>query len=177
MELKQIYTSDAEYYSFTERLLTDSFPQNEYRDLCDFRKYTDSNPLFHNNIIFEKEKLLGFITYWDFPHFVYAEHFAIDKSFQGRGYGAFSLYLLKKVISKPIVLEVELPINTQSIRRIKFYQRQGFILWNNYYEQPPYRPTDSSYPISIMLYGNMNGFVDFQEVRGTIYKEVYGVDL
>ena len=66
MELKQIYTSDTEYYSFTERLMTESFPANEYRDLCDFRKYTDSNPLFHNNIIFEKEKLLGFITYWDF---------------------------------------------------------------------------------------------------------------
>ncbi len=53
MELKQIYTSDTEYYSFTERLMTESFPANEYRDLCDFRKYTDSNPLLHNNIIFE----------------------------------------------------------------------------------------------------------------------------
>lgn len=176
MELKQIYTTDTQYYSFTERLLTESFPANEYRDLCDFCKYTDSNPLFHNNIIYEKEKLLGFITYWDFPHFIYVEHFAIDKAFRGRGYGAFSLYLLKKVISKPIVLEVELPINSQSIRRIKFYKRQGFTLWNNYYEQPPYRPSDSPYPMSIMSYGNLNSSIDFPEIKTTIYKDVYGVN-
>ena len=176
MELKQIYTSDTEYYSFTERLMTESFPANEYRDLCDFRKYTDSNPLFHNNIIFEKEKLLGFITYWDFDKITYCEHFAIDQHIRGKGYGAFSLYLLKKIITKPIVLEVELPINKIAMHRIKFYKRQGFELWNNYYEQPPYRPEDSPYPMLLMAYGNLQSSVHFREIRRTIYKEVYGVE-
>jgi ribosomal protein S18 acetylase RimI-like enzyme len=175
MELKQIYTSDTELYPFTERLLTESFPQNEYRDLSDFRQYTDSNALFHNNLIFEKDKRLGFITYWDFPRFAYIEHFAIDKQIQGKGYGAFSLYLLKKVITKPLVLEVELPINNLAVRRIKFYKRQGFKLWNNYYEQPPYRPTDNPYPMLLMVYGDLQSTTDFQEVRSTIYREVYGV--
>lgn len=175
MELKQIHTSDAEYYSFTERLLTESFPMNEYRDLDVFREYTDTNPLFHNNVIFEKEKLLGFITYWDFPRFIYVEHFAIDKQIRGKGYGAFSIYLLKGMISKPLILEVELPINNMAVRRIKFYNRQGFKQWNNYYEQPPYRPTDSPYPMSLMAYGDLHNDADFNEVRSTIYKEVYGV--
>lgn len=175
MELKQINTCDTQYYHFVETLLIDSFPKNEYRDLCDFRDYTDSNPLFYNNIILEKDQLLGFITYWSFPKFTYIEHFAIDKSMQGKGYGAFSLYLLKKIVGGPIVLEVELPLNTQASRRVKFYTRQGFKLWNNYYEQPPYRSSDDFYPMSLMAYGDLQSTTDFKEVRSLIYKEVYKV--
>jgi hypothetical protein len=175
MELKQITTRDSKYYSFVEKLLVDSFPKNEYRDLCDFRDYSDSNSLFHNNIILEKDQMLGFITYWSFPKFTYIEHFAIKESMQGKSYGTSFLSLLKKIVGAPIALEVELPLNTQASRRIKFYTRQGFKLWNNYYEQPPYRSSDDSCPMSLMVYGNLQSAIDFNDVRDTIYKEVYNI--
>lgn len=175
MKLQQIRTTDEAHYAFVEKVLVDSFPQNEYRDLPDFRDFTDNNPLFHNNIILENDRLAGMITYWDFSDFYYIEHFAIDKSMRGKGYGAYSLFLLKRMINKPLVLEVELPVKEQSLRRIRFYQRQGFSLMNNYYEQPPYRPSDNSYPMLIMVYDEKGRGVDFKAIRSTIYREVYGV--
>jgi GNAT superfamily N-acetyltransferase len=175
MQLKQIHTADTVHFSFVEKLLTESFPANEYRPLENFKFYTDHIPPFHNNIIFEKEKLIGLITYWDFSGFCYIEHFAIDKSLRGRGYGAYSLFLLKKLLNVPLVLEVELPINDIGRRRIQFYLRQGFKTRNNYYTQPPYRPTDRSCPMLLMSYGDLEKVADFKEVRRVIYQNVYGV--
>jgi GNAT superfamily N-acetyltransferase len=177
MQLQLIHTDDKEFYSFVEKVLTESFPSNEYRDLKDFREYTDNNILFYNNIVLEKERLIGFLSYWNFADFCYVEHFAIEQSMRGKGYGAFAAYLLKKIMSKPIVLEVEMPTNKESIRRIKFYQRQGFKLWNNYYEQPPYRPSDQSFPMQLMVYGNLQDSISFEIVRNIIYKHVYGIVL
>lgn len=175
MDFKQITTKDFKYYSSVEKLLVNSFPKNEYRDLNDFSDYSDSNPLFHNNIILEKDQMLGVITYWSFQRFTYIEHFAIEKSMQGKGFGTSSLSLLKNTVNSPIALEVELPLNTQASRRVKFYTRQGFKLWNNHYEQPPYRSSDDYCPMSLMVYGNLQSTIDFDDVRNTIYKEVYNV--
>jgi GNAT superfamily N-acetyltransferase len=175
MQLQLIHTTDTVHYAFVEKLLTDSFPPNEYRDLTDFQLFTDNNLLFHNNIILEKDKLIGFLSYWNFVDFYYVEHFAIEKSMRGKGYGAFSLFLLKRIVNVPIVLEVEPPINHEALRRIRFYRRQGFELWNNYYEQPPYRPTDKPYPMLLMVYGGLNSEKDFNRVKQTIYREVYNI--
>jgi GNAT superfamily N-acetyltransferase len=176
MKLQLVHTDDEKHYPFVEKVLTDSFPPNEYRELEKFRDCTDHNILFHNNIILEKDCLVGFLTYWDFSDFCYAEHFAIEQSLRGKGYGAFSIYLLKSVISKPIVLEVEVPVNEESRRRIKFYQRQGFKLWNNYYVQPPYRQEERPLPMLLMVYGNLSSERHFAYVRDTIYHHVYGLE-
>lgn len=175
MQITEIHTTDITTFSFMEKVLTESFPPNEYRDLKDLRHYSDHNTLFHASIIHEKEKLVGLINYWDFANFCYIEHFAIENSMRSRGYGAFSLFLLKKIINKPIILEVELPLKEQAIKRIKFYRRQGFELWNNYYEQPPYRSNEKSYPMLLMAYGDIDKAEQFKHIRNTIYKEVYGI--
>ena len=87
IRLQRITTADTSLYSYMEKLMTQSFPSAEYRELEDLRKYTDTKIHFHNNIIFHNDAPVGFITYWDFGHFYYIEHFAIDPTQRNGGHG------------------------------------------------------------------------------------------
>ena len=71
IRLQPISTSDLQHYKFMEELLVDSFPPEEYRQLEQLREFTDRTGNFHNNIIFDDDLPIGFITYWDFGNFYY----------------------------------------------------------------------------------------------------------
>ena len=73
IKLQPISTSDLQHYKFMEELLVDAFPPEEYRQLEELREYTDRTGNFHNNIIFDDDLPIGFITYWDFDRFYYVE--------------------------------------------------------------------------------------------------------
>ena len=142
IRLQPISTSDLQHYKFMEELLIDSFPPEEYRQLEQLREYTDRTGNFHNNIIFDDDLPVGFITYWDFDSFYYVEHFATNPALRNGGYGKRTLEYLCNYLKRPIVLEVERPVEEMAKRRISFYQRQGFTLWEKDYCQPPYKPGD-----------------------------------
>ena len=63
IKLQPISTSDLQHYKFMEELLVDAFPPEEYRQLEELREYTDRTGNFHNNIIFDDDLPIGFITY------------------------------------------------------------------------------------------------------------------
>ena len=174
LQLHPITTASAAHYAYMEQLLQSAFPADEYRDLQAFRDFTDNNPLFHNNILLHHDTPIGILTYWDFDTFCYVEHFAIDPALRNAGWGACALALLKARLQRPIVLEVELPVDELTHRRVSFYQRQGFELWPNPYQQPPYRPTDAYLPMRIMAWGSLSSLHDFEQVKQRIYTEVYG---
>ena len=136
IRLQRITTADTDLYSYMEKLMTQSFPSEEYRELEELRKYTDTKTHFYNNIIFHNNTPVGLITYWDFGHFYYIEHFAIDPAQRNGGYGKSVLNHLCQLLKHPIVLEVEIPEEEMAKRRINFYQRQGFSLWEKPYQQP-----------------------------------------
>ncbi len=174
IKLQRITTADTALYTFMERLMETSFPPEEYRDLQELRTYTDNKNHFYNNIISEDEIPVGFITYWDFGTFCYIEHFAISPAKRNGGYGKKALEYLCRQLKCPMVLEVELPETEMSMRRINFYRRQGFVLWENHYEQPPYRVGNKSLPMLLMAYGNLSSERDYNKVRSLIYHDVYG---
>ena len=103
------------------RASIDSFPPEEYRQLEQLREYTDRTGNFHNNIIFDDDLPVGFITYWDFDSFYYVEHFATNPALRNGGYGKRTLEYLCNYLKRPIVLEVERPIEEMAKRRISFY--------------------------------------------------------
>ena len=176
LRLQRIHTADAELYAFMEQLLTASFPPEEYRALEQLRLYTDTREAFHNNVILDGETPVGLFTYWDFGDFCYGEHFAINPERRNGGYGKRALEeLCRTAHPRPIVLEVEMPEEEMARRRIGFYQRQGFALWDKPYQQPPYKPGDGYLPMRLMAYGGMDPEQDFGKVRDCIYREVYGV--
>lgn len=175
IRLQRITTADASLYSYMEQLMIASFPPEEYRELEELRKYTDTKIHFHNNIIFNDDVPVGFITYWNFGHFYYVEHFAIDPAQRNGGHGKNVLNHLCQLLEHPIILEVEAPAEEMAQRRINFYQRHGFSLWETPYQQPPYKAGDDYLPMLLMAYGDLQCDKDYDTVKEHIYREVYNV--
>lgn len=171
--IKRITTEDKQYYDYIEQLLIASFPVEEYRDLKEFRNYTDTLNHFYCNIILDDTTPVGLVTYWDLGGFYYIEHFAIDATQRNGGYGRKLLEHLASLLDKPIVLEVEHPTEEIAQRRINFYQRQGYTLWNKEYFQPPYKAGYSELPMYIMAYGGLNPDTDFEMVKDQLHRVVY----
>ena len=169
--LQRIHTCDAELYAYMEQLLQTSFPEQEYRPLNELREITDTQSNFYNNVILNDAAPVGLVTYWDFNTFSYMEHLAIDPTQRNGGFGKQVLEHLCPKLT-PVILEVELPEEEMAIRRINFYKRQGFVLWDEEYSQPPYRSGDKSLPMKLMAYGSLSNS-NFTHVEHVIHTEVY----
>lgn len=172
--LHRIRTRDAALYRFMEELLVASFPPQEYRALDALREMTDCRPAFANHVVCDDDRPVGLLTWWDFGDFRYVEHFAILSSLRNAGYGRRVLELLARDSSVPLVLEAEAPETETARRRIGFYERAGFAVWDREYRQPPYRPGDGFLPMWLLVRGAPERLPDLRAVRGTIYREVYG---
>jgi ribosomal protein S18 acetylase RimI-like enzyme len=158
-----------------EQLLITSFPPEEYREPEQLRQNTDHTDNFYNCVLLDDHTPIGICSYWSFARFYYIEHLAIAPQLRNKGYGADVLQLLCRELAAPIVLEVEQPDTPLAERRIRFYHRNGFTLWEHPYLQPPYREGDGYLPMWLMSHGNLACEHDFDEVRQTLYKEVYNV--
>ena len=165
---ERIYVSDFdEIFSIMEK----SFPLDEYRP------YDEQKALFENeyyNVYAEKEEeVKGFIAVWNFPRFVFVEHFAVNPECRNKGTGA---EILKKIITlfdKPLCLEVEPPENELTRRRIGFYERNGFYLNEYPYIQPPISEGKNPVPLMIMSSGKELSENEFNIIKKTLYHEVY----
>lgn len=173
MELVRITDLSGKMGEYARDILVGSFPPEEYRELGAWEQMTCKQRNFYNNVVVKGERNIGLLTYWDFDVFVYVEHFAIDPSLRGGGYGSEILSRLVQMVKKPVVLEVERPLTEEAKRRIAFYQRNGFALWKNDYQQPPYRVGDPYLPMYLMACGDMDENEYYTFVRTNIYSEVY----
>lgn len=171
--LQQIRTSDFSLYDYAEKLMVSSFPLEEYRDLVFQRKLTDMDFRFAIHIILENNLPVGFFGWWNLDEFLYIEHFAIDQLKRNHGLGQKALEAAMKMITLPIVIETEPPVNEISRRRIGFYLRNGFSLFEQEYLQPPYREGYSFLPLQLMFTGDLNGERDFERIKTILYREVY----
>lgn len=171
--LREISSCEDLSFPFIERLLTDSFPKEEYRPLNAFREYTDKEDKFHILLIVCNGQDAGFFTYWNFDSFCYIEHFAIDTPLRNLGIGHLAINLLKQHLKSSIVLEVELPVGEIEKRRISFYERNGFRLCAGKYMQPPYRKGDKAFPLCLMVTGDIDMEADFKKVVRNIHQSVY----
>lgn len=195
MKLTPVTSSLSGDYAFAEKLLIDAFPSDEYRELAQWRDFTENNPLFTLYKITDSGEDAGFISIWDFPEFRYAEHFAILPSMRNRCLGSRVLEYLDRMSDKPIVLEVEEPVDEITRRRVGFYERNGFRLMDGDYLQPPYKPGSASLPMRIMTKGattlatksnvgspesaalghnDNNDSLSLEKIKETLYRYVYG---
>ena len=158
-----------------ENTYTASFPIDERRSFDLIKELIVNNPTF-NLYTFEKAgQYLGFITIWEFPNFLYVEHFAIESTQRSGGIGSLTLSKLMESATKPFILEVEPPLDEMSKRRIEFYKRHGFKLDTHDYKQPPYMEGLNWLDLQLMSYGEIDLERSFEMVKDTLYKEVYQV--
>lgn len=173
LSLRKITTSDPQYY-FVENLFIKAFPEDERRDLPDQRRNIDTNPDFSLVLAEDDGNAVGFITLWDLKDFHYCEHFAISPDVRNHGYGGKIMELVLQGLATPLVLEVELPTNEYSRRRINFYTRHGFHLCDTPYIQPPYRPGGTPLPMHLMTTGD-NNEINLNRAIKTLHSCVYGL--
>lgn len=158
-----------------EKTYNASFPEEERRSFDLVRELVKNESRFLIYVLLKDNAYVGFITGWLFDGFTYAEHFAIDESARNGGIGADALKQFLAFCGTPVVLEVEIPAEEMSKRRIGFYERQGFVLDNHVYYQPPYRKGEEWLEMRLMTFGKIDLQHSFDKVKESIYKNVYQV--
>ncbi len=161
--------------SFIERIYTEAFPPDERREFADVVRLLEEEEAFSILLISNDDTPIGFISYWEWDDFAYIEHFAVDSRCRGAGYGATAITEFSRQMHKPIVLEVEMPLDSISQRRIGFYERVGFTLCTRPYIQPPYAPDKKPLELYLMTYGEIDLSQAFERVVAQIHRQVYGV--
>ncbi len=173
MELRRIGT-ESPLYAQVEGLMNEAFPADERRDDEAQRYNADNDEDFHCCAVVRGEEFVGLVNFWTFGRFAYIEHFATRAELRGQGIGKEALAAVQRRYS-PIVLEVEMPDNETAKRRVDFYTRNGFRMWNARYIQPPYSPEKNSLEMKLLVSGSLSEEADLEEVVRTIYSRVYGV--
>lgn len=172
---KQVKESNDPLLDLVEKTYNSSFPEGERRHFSLLRKLLENDPRFIMYTFFRDNTYVGFITGWKFGTFTYGEHFAIDEAARNGGIGAKAMTKFLALCDVPVVLEVEMPTEEMSKRRIGFYERLGFVLDSHLYHQPPYRAGESWLEMRLMTYGEIDLERSFGEVKEHIYTHVYGV--
>ncbi|WP_418452609.1 GNAT family N-acetyltransferase [Candidatus Ventrimonas sp.] len=149
------------------RIMQASFSDDEYRP------YDEQLALFEEPEYRIYYMPAGFLAVWEFESFIYIEHFAVDPALRNSGTGSAMLQELVKQYQKPICLEVELPEDELTRRRIGFYERNGFVFNEYPYIQPPISKGKSPVPLRIMTYGEAITRETFEAIKNVLYRSVY----
>lgn len=157
-----------------KNLYLDSFPPDERRDWKELMELTNC-PNFTFYCIINENVPVGLVTLWEWSEFTFIEHFAIDKTFRGRGIGTEVIDQLKKKTSAKIILETEIPATQSAIRRVAFYTRLGFQACGEEYYQPPYSIDKKAVKMLLMSYPGNIIKKEFMAIRSILYKEVYQI--
>ncbi|GAB4017949.1 GNAT family N-acetyltransferase [Spirosoma migulaei] len=150
----------------------DSFPINERRAFNELMALL-SYPDMHLCALVDADQLVGFIIYWQWDTILFVEHFGIDPAQRGKQFGQQALAKLLSPANEYVILEVELPDNELSQRRVRFYERQGLSLNPFDYVQPPYQPGKAAVPMRLMSIPAIPDQGEFDRFSQLIKKLVY----
>ncbi len=173
MGMLKILTREA--YPRVYEIMEQSFPKEEYRpyegqlalaERANYRLYGE---------MADTGELLGFMAVWELEGYCFLEHFAVSPTERNGGLGTAMLRELKELYRVPICLEVELPRNGLTCRRVAFYKRNGFYLNPYPYEQPSLGEGRAPVPLQLMTTGSMLTREAFENLKRVLYTEVYGV--
>lgn len=149
-----------------------SFPADERRSFESLRQLL-SRADMHLCGLIEGDQLIGFIVYWHWPEMLFIEHFAVDPAQRGKQYGQQAISELLRLESPFVILEVELPRDAISRRRIQFYERQGFSVNPFSYAQPPYQAGNPAIPMHLMSIPAITDQETFNLLSQLIKERVY----
>ncbi len=157
------------------KVLQDSFPIKEYRSYRQQKELLD-HFLYDIEAYEDRGVIKGYITSWKFDTFNFVEHLVVLSEARGDGIGTKVLERARSKWEKPIYLEVELPEDPISRRRIAFYERNGFVLNEYPYVQPPLTPGNPEIPLLIMTSHGKISEKDFREFKRKMKGVVYLYD-
>lgn len=153
-------------------LLEAAFPVTELRVREDQRRLLEEE-CYRLCGVRKDGRFAAVFAFWEIDDFLYIEHFAVKEEFRNGGYGGTLLDRLLEEKGKPMVLEVEVPEDDMTRRRIGFYERHGLV-YNEYpYLQPPMRKGQGMLPLRFMTKPGAIGESTYERYRKQIYRIVY----
>ena len=153
-------------------ILTDSFPPDELRSREEHEALLD-RPDYLVYAHYDRGNLIAFLTVWQTQTLAFIEHFAVGKCHRNRGLGAKLLDQLKKQLGKPLCLEAELPNTPMAIRRLAFYERNGFFINQFPYMQPALETGKQPVPLYLLTTEKPQTADSFHTLKQFLYTVVY----
>ncbi len=150
MVFKRLQDSQDGLYLQAMQLYQTSFPLHEQRK-PDAQRAILQEPDYQFNLLMEEDHLLGELLCWETPNFIYVEHLCILPQLRGQHCGSRALELLGQR-GKPVILEIDPPIDDISLRRKGFYERAGYRENPFTHVHPPYREGFAGHPLVVMSY-------------------------
>lgn len=175
MEFKKLNNPDSAEFKEAWGIYESSLPPDERRPLSRQLKILD-NRKYAFFAVYEKRQIIGILATWKFDNFILIEHLAVKKGLRGRGLG---MQLMKEFMSKNhgrFILETERPRTRIAKKRIRFYEKLGFILNRHEYVQPAYGKGKRPIRMILMSYPNRISGKEFPEIRKDIHMMVYGLE-
>ena len=124
LRIKRLRTVDDPAFESAMALYAASFPPHEQR-LEPSQRRIMAHEQYHFGILHDEEGFAGLALFWDAGAYLYVEHLCISPARRGQGLGTAALDLFAEA-GKPVVLEIDPPVDAVSRRRQKFYERAGF---------------------------------------------------
>ena len=164
---------EADEFNYVWEIMQDSFAEWELRSYEDTLSLMAMPAYSILPVRNERGVILAFLSVWELTDLRFVEHIAVTPPMRNHGLGAAIMRTYMSRSDKPIVLEVELPKDETSRRRIQFYERLGFALNPYAYTQPPLRAGASEMPLQLMTYPAALEEAAFRETRAALYRTVY----
>ena len=153
-----------------------AFPKEERREFDQLKQLLNNEECHFYRISTQSKTLAGFCILWEFSGFVFIEHFAVKPEMRGLGIGEKTLAKIKENFQKSIILETELPADELKIRRIRFYERNGFHKLSRTYFQPSYGENKPEVELKLMSTNVDIRTEELEYIIKTIRKKVYNID-
>ena len=163
-QVHQINNQDDKYFDEFWRIYNASFPLNEKRTL-DQQTSVFNKPDYRLNVFISDYQLLGFISFWRADDFIFIEHLAVAPELRNRGFGKTILKPFIESYSQPVILEIELPVDSITRRRLHFYESLGFQLNEQGHSQPPYHIGESPVPMKILSHMKVITEIEYQQFK------------
>ena len=173
MERIRITTAEHPLFPQAMELYRNSFPDHELREAASQRAIL-SHPAYHFDVLLENRQFIGEILYWDIGQMRYVEHFCILPEQRNRHYGQQALALLS---DRPVLLEIDPPVDPISCRRLGFYQRCGFRENSFAHVHPPYHAGNSGHALRVLSRPDLLTQEEFQTfsdfLRQVVMKDAF----
>ncbi|HSV88460.1 MAG TPA: GNAT family N-acetyltransferase [Bacteroidales bacterium] len=169
--LQQIQTLE-ELYQIKE-LYISSFPAGQRDSFEGLRLQLDTEKDCSIYQIKIENTVAGFFTLWRFQGFSYLEHIATMPNFRCKGMGREVLSLITSGQKTPLLLEIEKPHDALSLRRLRFYERNGFHLIPVPYSNPCQDRNNPGTELLLMVNKPNLELETIQSFVNTLYRRVY----
>lgn len=175
MDFYRLISEEDQMFGTAIRLYRSSFPAHEQREE-DSQKAALRQEEYHFDLIYDAGLFVGLMLYWETADFIYVEHFCIDEGLRGRRYGQRALGLLGER-GKTVILEIDPPKDSQSVRRLAFYQRSGFRVNDFAHVHPPYHKGNQGHRLVVMSYPSALPRAEYERFREYLEAVVMGVSI